>query len=79
MPKDHCEDMLTMQDKQEPIVLERSARLNLDPERGDKGEEVDRGDRDDRGDGTGGEEGKLLQADGWRNRRLDGGNTSNKH
>ena len=58
------------QDKQEPTVLERSARLNLDPEteRDDKGDGVDGGDRDDRGDGTEGgeeegEEGKLLQAD----------------
>ena len=33
------------QDKQEPIVRERSARLNLDPERGDKGDGVDGGDR----------------------------------
>ena len=55
------------QDNREPIVLERSARLNLDPERDDKGDGVDGGDRDDRGDGTEGEEegeeGKLLQAD----------------
>ena len=33
--------------KQEPIVLERSARLNLGPEKGDK---VDGGDRDDKAD-----------------------------
>ena len=60
------------QDKQEPTVLERSAKLNLDPERDDKGDGVDGGDRDDRGGGTEGgeeggeeegEEGKLLQAD----------------
>ena len=70
MPKDHCEHMFIIfgQDNQEPIVLERSARLNLDPERDDKGDGVDGGDRDDRGDGTEGgeeegEEGKLLQAD----------------
>ena len=56
------------QDKQEPIVQKRSARLNLDPERGHKSNWVEGGDRDDGGDGTkGGEEGKLLRADEWRN------------
>ena len=40
-----------MHGKQEPIVLERSARLNLGPERGDKGDGVDGGDRDDKADG----------------------------
>ena len=49
------------QDKQEPIVRERSARLNLDPERGDKGDGVDGGDRDDKVDGReGGEEGEGI-------------------
>jgi len=44
------------QGKQEPIVLERSARLNLDPERGDKG------DGDDKDDGReGGEEGEGIR------------------
>ena len=43
--------------KQEPIVLERSARLNLGPERGDKGDGVDGGDRDDKADGREGEGG----------------------
>ena len=37
--------------KQEPIVLERSARLNLGSERGDKGDGVDGGDRDDKAGG----------------------------
>ena len=47
--------------KQEPIVLERSARLNLGPERGDKGDGVDGGDRDDKADGReGGEEGEGI-------------------
>ena len=36
--------------KQEQFVLERSARLNLDPDRGDWG---DWGDLDDRGGGGG--------------------------
>ena len=45
------------QDKQDPIVQKRSARLNLDPERGHKSNWVEGGDRDDGGDGTkGGEE-----------------------
>ena len=43
--------------KQEPIVLERSARLNLGPERGDKGDQVDGGDRDDKADGREGGKG----------------------
>ena len=34
---------------QEPIVLERSAKLNKDPDRGDKGDEGDRVDRSDKG------------------------------
>ena len=41
--------------KQEPIVLERSARLNLDPEKSDKGDGVDGGDRGDKADGREGE------------------------
>ena len=64
MPKDHCEHMLIIfgQDKQEPIILERSAILNLDPERGDKGDGVDGGDKDDRGDRTkGGEERRMRR------------------
>ena len=32
--------------EQEPIFLERSARLNLDPERGDESDRGDRGERD---------------------------------
>ena len=45
--------------KQEPIVLERSARLNLDPERG-----FDGGDRDDkagRREGEGEGEGEIVR------------------
>ena len=34
-----------MRKKKEPIVGERSARLKLDPDRGDQGDEGDRGDR----------------------------------
>ena len=44
--------------------------MNLDPERGDKGDGVDRGDRDDRGDGTGGEEGKFLRTGGTTSKAL---------
>ena len=35
--------------QQEPIVLDRSAKLNQDPDRGDKGDEGDKGDRGDGG------------------------------
>ena len=35
--------------QQEPIVLERSAKLNKDPDRGDKGDEGDGVDRSDKG------------------------------
>ena len=34
--------------EQEPIFLERSARLNLDPERGDESDRGDMSDGDDR-------------------------------
>ena len=56
--------LVVLDKKQEPIVLERSTRLNLDHERGDEGDGSDvmmgvtggtgdGGDRGDRGDGGG--------------------------
>ena len=55
--------LVVLDKKKEPIVLERSTRLNLDHERGDKGEGGDAvtgvtegtddgGDRGDEGDGA---------------------------
>ena len=64
--------------KEEHIVLERSAILNLDPDRGDKGDGGDGGDGSDLDDEEGGKEKKeekkenkenkekkLLLAHGW--------------
>ena len=62
---------MPLQNKQERIVLERSARFNLDPGRGDGGDGGDGADLDDGEEGEGGERGeegeegeKILADDG---------------